>query len=470
MNTEKINLVPKPPPSFKYSSIHIKTINISNISFNSLNTYFENNLSISMLKLRNVLVVDKFSIKSKFLRIQTDNIDSNLLMFKYNSVDEVNTLLITIYEVLSNLHSINISHLNLKPSNILISSSNEIYVSDYSINSLRNSNNIPFSSIQYFSPEQLLNRETSYESDIWSFGCIIYYIITKKPLLEGTKIEELKSKLLNIKLESNNKDSLLSKYEFLLKLMLRIKPQNRISINEVYEELRNITTENNHSDYNSLLLNEKNCILYISNKVNYELCENEYNIIGSDNMIINKLIKECNSSNNNYCNQVYVYILINSLLYSKQWDDLKCYCYDKLNNNYYKELSMGVYKQFGICLRHFSNLNSGYIIDFVDHLLFFKCITYLDLERNEIYKNNELISKLYEKLSFLTNLKRLKLEFFLSFRFPDTLKYLDLMIYSIEPDEYRLNLVNQGLNKREKNYIYKLINDSNRSITIIDKE
>lgn len=461
MSTEENHLVPKPPPSLRNSAIHIKTINISNIPFNLLNTYFVNNLSISTLKLKNILIVDKFNIKSNFLRIQTSNINSNLSMFKYNNIDEVNTLLITIYKVLRNLHAINIPHLNFKPSNILISSSNEIYVSDYSINSIRNSNNIPFTSIQYFSPEQLLNRETSYESDIWSFGCIIYYIITKKPLLEGTKIEELKSKLLNIKLESNNKDSLLSKYEYLLKLMLRIKPQNRISINEVYEELRNITTTNNHDDDNSLLLNEKNCILYISNK---DLCENEYSIINSNNMIINKLVKECN--NNNY-DQFYIYILINSLLYSKQWDELKCYCYDKLNNNYYKLLSMGVYKQFGICLRCFSNLNNGYIIDFVNHLHFFKCITYLDLLRNEIYKNNELMSNLYDKLSFLTNLKRLKLESFLSFKFPATLKYLDLLIYSIEPGNFRLDLSNQGLNGEEINYIYKLINDSNRSITVI---
>lgn len=478
MSSESNNFIPKPPPSTKDSTNHIKTINISKTPRRSILLYLDNNLIVRELNLKGVLIVNNFNIKANFLRIQTNNINHNLTLFKYNTIDEVNSILKSISEGINNLHSINIPHLNLKPSNILISSSsNEVFISDYNINSIRNSNEIPFSSVQYFSPEQLLDREITYKSDIWSFGCIIYYVITKKQLLEGTEIEELKSKLLHIKLESNDDNSLLSKDKYLLKLMLRIKPQNRVSIKEVYEELKSLNTIVSDEYNNQLLLDRNNCILYISNKYNYELCEDEYNIINSNSIIINRLIKECNTNgynndngNGNGSSLMCIYVLINSILHSKDWDNLKCCCYDVLNDVYYKELSMSIYRQMGICFRCSYYLDRKYIFDFVNNLHLLRCITYLDLERNGIDEEEELMLIFYDKLSYLTSLKRLKLENFLSFKFPSSLKYIDLFIYSIEPNEYRLNLSNQGLDIKEKEYLCNILNESEKLVVIIDRK
>lgn len=124
----------------------------------------------------------------------------------------------------------------------------------------------------------------------------------------------------------------------------------------------------------------------------------------------------------------------------------------------------------GICFRCSYYLDRKYIFDFVNNLHLLRCITYLDLERNGIDEEEELMLIFYDKLSYLTSLKRLKLENFLSFKFPSSLKYIDLFIYSIEPNEYRLNLSNQGLDIKEKEYLCNILNESEKLVVIIDRK
>ncbi|KXN68122.1 kinase-like protein, partial [Conidiobolus coronatus NRRL 28638] len=102
-----------------------------------------------------------------------------------------------IYQILNGLsfiHSANILHRDLKPSNILISERNYILISDFG--SARSTNlSEDYSSYMteyvanrwYRAPEIMLSyTEYNKATDVWSVGCILAEILSKKPLFPGS--------------------------------------------------------------------------------------------------------------------------------------------------------------------------------------------------------------------------------------------------------------------------------------------
>jgi serine/threonine protein kinase len=56
--------------------------------------------------------------------------------------------------------------------------------------------------INYSAPELILEKQLfSHKVDVWSLGCILYYMITKKDPFDGKDPNEIKFNILNIKLE-----------------------------------------------------------------------------------------------------------------------------------------------------------------------------------------------------------------------------------------------------------------------------
>lgn len=139
---------------------------------------------------------------------------------------------------LNYLHSKNIIHLDLKMANIFVTVEGLIKIGDFSISQYIQTNttkschqqeqmttkddttcrsidtnhtrlpNSAFSNtkkltstnshlgtLAYSSPERCLGEETNFKSDIWSLGCILYELITLKPLFSGNSLAEL---ILNI--------------------------------------------------------------------------------------------------------------------------------------------------------------------------------------------------------------------------------------------------------------------------------
>lgn len=103
---------------------------------------------------------------------------------------------IQLMEGLVALHALGVIHRDLKPANCLLDASGGVKICDMNIAKICNSsagklNQTRIGTPLFMSPEAFLSRPYDVKTDLWSLGCIVYYLSALVPPFNASNLEDL---------------------------------------------------------------------------------------------------------------------------------------------------------------------------------------------------------------------------------------------------------------------------------------
>ncbi|MBO6134547.1 MAG: Stk1 family PASTA domain-containing Ser/Thr kinase [Lachnospiraceae bacterium] len=146
-------------------------------------------------------------------------------------------------------HQNGIIHRDIKPQNIIISPDGEAKVTDFGIARAVSSTTRSISvigTVHYISPEQVRNVKVDYRSDIYSFGCTMYEMITGEMPFEGNTpleiiVAHLRSNIDNP--STKNKDIYKSLEKIILKATRMVPRERYQTMDEMISDLEMALTD-----------------------------------------------------------------------------------------------------------------------------------------------------------------------------------------------------------------------------------
>ena len=166
------------------------------------------------------------------------NVKEMIQTNKFTKVD-ASFAIYQIAEGMKFVHSNKIIHLNLKPSNILIGTDGMIKISDIGINMLKMIQNQQIlmnndiNSLYFKAPEVLNNGKCDEKIDVYSFGVLVYFIISggQLPNTSFSELIQRKTPQVPPSFSPNAKE--------IIEFCCNINPQERPSFSEIVDYLKN---------------------------------------------------------------------------------------------------------------------------------------------------------------------------------------------------------------------------------------
>jgi len=182
-----------------------------------------------------------------YLIFQDVKIDKSNLANQLIKIPDENKLLSIMKQIIFVLIYLNsldtpIINRDLRPEYILLDEKLEVVkITDYAwselVNSYRMSNKFDKNFNSYTAPEIINKWEITEKVDVWNLGVLFYEILTGEAAFKGKTSEELKDKIVNCKIQWSTARFCSEMSKNLVKSMLKIKPEERPSLNDVLNNI-----------------------------------------------------------------------------------------------------------------------------------------------------------------------------------------------------------------------------------------
>ena len=198
-------------------------------------------------------ILDSFETETHFF-IVMEYICGDLLSFirKRNKLNEISAKIIfkQIIEGIKYIHKKKIIHRDIKLDNILLDLTNTIKICDFGVSRKIEKGKLIYERCgtpAYIAPE--IYAKLGYDdgqSDIWSAGVTLYYILSGTLPFKGSNIQELEKVILSGEFEEIKDVS--NEANDIIRGMLRTDPKKRLSVDEILKHpwLKNINLENRY--------------------------------------------------------------------------------------------------------------------------------------------------------------------------------------------------------------------------------
>ncbi|MFO1062708.1 MAG: serine/threonine-protein kinase [Pirellulales bacterium] len=155
-------------------------------------------------------------------------------------------------ESLYYMHSKGYVHCDVKPDNFLVSRDGEVKLIDFTISQKIKTGLAKLFSgkaknvqgtLSYMAPEQIQGKSLDEKVDVYSFGCVLFELVTGKLPYTGTSPNELLNKHISAPIPSPlvANENVTQEFANLLKQMMAKKPENRMpTMWEVLKNVRNV--------------------------------------------------------------------------------------------------------------------------------------------------------------------------------------------------------------------------------------
>ena len=152
-----------------------------------LESLYDEARSASQLNHPNITTIYEIGHADKYNFIAMEYLDGQTLKDKIKteslSRDEIINIAIAVLQGIKSAHNHNIIHRDIKTENIMITDSGTVKIMDFGLaRNLENRNitkvNTTLGTIAYMSPEQIEGSKVDQRSDIFSFGIVLYEMIT----------------------------------------------------------------------------------------------------------------------------------------------------------------------------------------------------------------------------------------------------------------------------------------------------
>lgn len=201
------------------------------------------------------LIYTDYILENRTLTIATDFMSSCEDLKAPISTEQIKSVIKDVVIGLEVLNKAKYYHGSLKLSNILCDKNNFV-ICHYYLREITDSNFPNIQTLEFQSPEALKSDELSIESDMWSLGCVIYYLYySVYPFKYTGSLKDLANKIINNERNIYSKDKRKDKMiDDLIDNLIATDVNKRYNIKTVNDKLR-IT--------NNTEIDEKKDIVYL---------------------------------------------------------------------------------------------------------------------------------------------------------------------------------------------------------------